>query len=67
MSSLKPTEANQDHDWHNVRIPGAGIVRVGWWDYCWRTVRRPVTPKQAADQGWEYVGLDSLPTDQRNY
>ena len=67
MASVRPPREHEDKDWHAVVVPGAGKVRVGWWNHCWRTVSRPVTPKQAAEQGWCYVGLDDLPADQPNY
>ena len=67
MASVRPSKQHEDKDWHTVIVPGAGKVRVMWFGHCWRTVRRPVTPKQAAEQGWRYVGPDDLPADQPNY
>lgn len=68
MASVRPTPENADEYWHNIRLkPGGTIVRVGWFGNCWRTTKRPVTPKQAHELGWVYVGKDALPSDVLNY
>jgi hypothetical protein len=65
--ALYPPRKNQGEFWHNVRLPNGRVVRVGWYDHCWRTVKSPVGPKQAAAAGWQYVGLDTLPETELNY
>lgn len=63
MASIRPTRENENETWHNVRLSRGRVVRVMWFNHCWRTVDRPVTPKQAHAMGWTYVGRDTPPRD----
>lgn len=64
---VRPLYQDRDKFWHNVRLPNGKLIRVGWSDGRWRTVKKPYSPAQAGSFGWEYVGLDTLPETEPNY